>query len=132
MAEKLDLKKFYEDTKITTEHVQIFILHSTLRKSNDKSFRMATVNTAFGMLAHLNITSNSETSFIKTRLSKAGVDSSETQAKFIMALRDLKILSTYYLNPTAITMIQRYRSVFDKYEAKLGIQNPFTKKTNNN
>lgn len=129
MAEKLDLKKFYEDTKITTEHLQILNLHSQLLDANDKSFRIATANTAFGMLAHLNITSNSETPYINTRLSKSGIDSSKTQSSFILALKDLNIYSNYKLNPTAITMIQRYRSAFDKYEAQLGIQNPFTKKS---
>jgi len=131
MAEKLDLKKFYEDTKLSPEHIHLLNIRTQSLTLKDKNYKITTANTAFGMLAHLNITSNSETPYIESRLFQSGIDSYKDRSWFFRSLSKLNIYDydNYTLNPTAITMIQRYRSAFDKYEAQLGIQNPFTKKS---
>ena len=132
MAEKLDFKQFYEDTKITEEHIHVLKLHSTLLDLAEKEFKVATANTAFGMLAHLNITSNAETPSIGSRLFLSGIKEFKDRSSFYSAIENLGIYDNFKLNPTAIIMIQRYRAAFDKYEAQLGIQNPFTKKETDN
>ena len=132
MAEKLDLRQFYEDTKITEDHIHLLKLHSQLTDNSEKAFKIATANTAFGMLAHLNITSNEETPFIGSRLFKSGIQEFKDRSAFMYAIENLGIYDNFKLAPMAIIMIQRYRAAFDKYEAMLGIQNPFTKKENDN
>ena len=82
---------------------------------------------AFGMLAHLNITSNDLTSHIEANLIKYDAKNTDSCLEFYTFLEMLKLYKNFNINPTAFPLIQRYRTAFDKYEAQMGIQNPFTK-----
>ena len=127
MAEKLDFKEFYENTKPTTTNIHLLGIHISHMSKEDKNYNMATSTKAFGMLAHLNIVSNGDTPYISANLFKYGVTNPEHIRKFNEYLVDLKICRNFEINPTALPIIKKYREAFDIYEKQNGIQNPLKK-----
>ena len=128
MAGQIDFKQFYEQSKITSDSISLLRAKSTMFHRQDKSFKDATSNMAFGMLAHLNIINEGDTPFIFSRLPILGISDFSKQTTFFESLERLGIIYGTQVNPTALPLIRKYRAAFDKYEAQLGIKNPFTKK----
>ena len=73
MAGQIDFKQFYEQSKITSDSISLLRAKSTMFHRQDKSFKVATSNMAFGMLAHLNIINEGDTPFIFSRLPILGI-----------------------------------------------------------
>ena len=127
MAEKIDFKDFYEITKPTLDNLTFLKNKIHFMDLEDKQSKIELSNIAFGMLAHLNITSNDLTSHMEANLIKYDAKNTDSCLKFYTLLEMLKLYKNFNINPTAFPLIQRYRTAFDKYEAQMGIQNPFTK-----
>lgn len=131
MAGQVDFKQFYERSKITSDSISWLHAKSAIFHRQDKSYQVATANLAFAMLAHLNIVGEGDSPFIFSRLTKIGIIDYTKQRTFFNTLETLGIVYGNNVTPTAIPLIRKYRAAFDKYEAELGITNPFVKKETN-
>lgn len=109
----------------------------------DQKTFMDYANTAFGMMAHWNLVSTEALIAFVDQYAKLGVPFDDYE-RFCVALYNLNIIagthpfylsafsegSEYYrnptlcksvkLNPSAVPVIQRYRTMFDQYEAQNG------------
>ena len=128
MAEKMDLKTFYESTKPTSQNIDT--LFYDIYRNNATSTKQGFVdssNKAFAMLAHLKAYTFDldETNRLKQLFSL----NDYTHLKGILA--KLQIAKTVtgqlnlVINPTAVPMIQRYIKIFEAYEQQNGIKNPY-------
>ena len=130
MAEKMDLKTFYESTKPTSQNLKILFddifVHDI---ANTKQGFMESSNKAFAILAHLKAyTFNyDETTRIKRLYSLS--DFTKLQG-ILLKLQIAKKSSNpleFDFNPSAVPMIQRYIKMFEAYEQQNGIVNPYVK-----
>ena len=127
MAEKMDFRKFYEDTKPSKELIDILDSMSKRKAFLSKEKTVEIANKTFGMLAHLRITNNDTFAELAIRLPQMGISDRDYLHKTYDVLQNLKISQSVFLNPTALPTIQRYAELFDAYEKQNGIENPLSK-----
>ena len=130
MAEKMDLKTFYESTKPTSQNIDglFYDIYRNDVTSTKQGF-IAASNQAFGMLAHLKAYTFDleETNRIKRFFSL------DEYTHFRGILARLQIAKSVtgqlnlVINPSVVPMIQRYIKMFEAYEQQNGIVNPYVK-----
>jgi len=126
MAEKMELKEFYEATFPTEDSLLDFYKKIKLTKSFAREAFLETTNTAFAILGHFSGFDFSQP-FSRDVIFKkyALLVSIPTLERFTEALQKLKILDAdWHFNPSVIPMIQRYDKIFSEYEKQNGLTNP--------
>ena len=140
-----DLKTFYAAVKPTAQAIEELNFNSQKFRAGliDQKTFMDYANTAFGMMAHWNLVSTEALITFVDQSAKLRV-SFDDYARFCVARHNFNIIvgthpfylsafsndSEHYrnptlcksvkLNPSAVPVIQRYRTMFDQYETQNG------------
>lgn len=131
MAEKQDIKTFYESTKPTSKNIDILfndIYHNNV--ANTKQGFVESSNKAFAMLAHLKAYTFDidETYRIKNMYSSHDFIAIQGILTKLQIAKKSPAKVNLDINPSAVPMIQRYMKIFEAYEKQNGLTNPYVKK----
>lgn len=119
MAEKPDLKNFYESTQPLPDSILNFY-HAASQRITSKETFVNLSNIGFAMLAHLKADSFEN---LERHSSLKHYSLLSKSCKNLKIITDQKTI-----NPTAVPMIQRYMKIFEAYEKQNGLTNPYVKK----